>query len=314
MAWAVVAGLSVVSAQDQLPLTGGFAYRVQRLPPVEPAAYYVARHEPVVRPATVPDTVVIDPALPPTEIELLPLGDPCGGCGNSGCTGCDGGCGPSDCGGCGCDDDCCSCVPEERCLMWYGSLSGAWCSRETVHEVGDANTFIVFDGGFAANAAVGREFDIFRVEAEFSYMNQNVRTAGAGIPNVGNSVSGAEGNVGLRAYMFNIYHDVQLDGWRLKPYVGAGLGFYQSEINALQPEFFAGLGLPTAGVNATSNLPFAWQVRAGTSYELTDRTDVFLGYRYFHGEELTFAAEPFGVFHPNGAVTHSLELGFRVRF
>ena len=50
-----------------------------------------------------------------------------------------------------------------------------------------------------------------------------------------------------------------------------------------------------------------------------ERTEFFAGYRYFHGETLTFAAAPFATaadptFNPNGAVVHAAELGIRIRF
>jgi len=120
--------------------------------------------------------------------------------------------------------------------------------------------------------------------------------------------------VSLRKYMFNLYYDFNVKDSKIKPYIGAGVGFYQSEINSLFPEFFAGnLGLPTSGVNTTSNFPFAYQLKAGVNYEMTQRTELYVGYCFFHGESLDFAAPPFGPFHPDGAATHSVELGLRFK-
>lgn len=202
------------------------------------------------------------------------------------------------------------------CDRWYVQLSGGTANREQVHEVGDPTTFIDFDTGFAANAALGYRFDMFRFDVEYSFMNSGCSFAGAG-----GFASPATGNINLKALMFNVYHDFEIGDWLWKPYVGGGLGVYQSEINSLYPEFFAGGpgAFPTTPINTTSNTPFAYQFRAGLSRPIGERTEFFAGYRYFHGETLTFAAAPFAspadpTFNPNGAVVHAAELGLRIRF
>jgi opacity protein-like surface antigen len=199
---------------------------------------------------------------------------------------------------------------------WYISISGGMQQRERVHEVSDARTFIEFEQGFVTNAALGYRFDTFRVEAEYSFLNNECERAGA----VGIS-SPTVGNVNLRATMFNIYHDVKLDNWFIQPYVGGGIGIYQSEINGLFPEFFQLVGPPfsTTPINATSNFPFAYQFRAGFTVPMSDRADFYCGYRYFHGEKLTFSSAPFAsglapFFNPNAAVNHAVEFGIRVYF
>lgn len=206
---------------------------------------------------------------------------------------------------------CNTCAPKR----WYISISGGWQHRETVHEANDPLTFIVFDDGFAANGALGYHFDMFRVEAEYSFMNNDVETAGA----AGLS-SPAAGNVNIRALMFNVYHDVDIDFFSWKPYVGAGIGLYQSEINSLYPDFFDVAGPPLAGtaVNTTSDTPFAYQFRVGATRPLSNQAEFYAGYRYFRGEELEFAALPFSnfapTFHPQGTKNHSIEFGLRIRF
>jgi opacity protein-like surface antigen len=210
------------------------------------------------------------------------------------------------------------CEPAcEACATspWYVSISGGWQHRETVHEANDPLTFIVFRNGFAANAALGYRFDPFRIEAEYSFMNNDVDIAGAG-----GLSSPAAGNVNLRAFMFNLYHDVQVDLFGWQPFLGAGIGIYQSEINSLYPDFFTVAGPPLAGtaVNTTSDMPLAYQFRIGVLRPIGDKTEFFTGYRYFRGEELEFAAPPFSTFaptfHPDGAQVHSIEFGLRVNF
>jgi opacity protein-like surface antigen len=210
-----------------------------------------------------------------------------------------------------------SSAPGRSCDRWYLGLSGGWQERETVHEVGDPLIFIEFDSGFAVNAQLGYRFDVFRIEAEMTFMNNGAARAGAAGFDTPTS-----GNVNLRAYMVNIYHDFQLFDWLWEPYVGAGIGIYQSELNGLYPDFFDSvpggsfIGQP---INATSNMPLAYQFRAGVSRPIGRRTELYSGYRYFRGENLTFASAPFAAanahtFEPDGAEIHNLEVGLRVRF
>lgn len=258
--------------------------------PGEPAYFRL----PAVQPAAYSSVVADEPAAPAAD------GAGCG----------------EESGDCGCDSCDYGCAGPRGCDRWYVSIMGGWQQRERVHESADARTFIEFDGGFAINAALGYRFDVFRIEAEYSFMNNECETAGA----AGLS-SPTVGNVNLKAFMFNVYHDIEIDGWCWKPYLGAGIGIYQSDLNGLFPDFFQTVGgsFATTPINATSNMPFAYQFRAGASRPLGERTDFFCGYRYFHGEELTFSSAPFAsgaapVFNPNGAWTHGVEFGLRIKF
>jgi opacity protein-like surface antigen len=205
---------------------------------------------------------------------------------------------------------------------WYISVSGGWSHRDRVHEMDDGRTFIEFQEGFAANAALGYRFDILRLELEYSFMNQGVDRAGAGTPG-GALASNAAGNVNLKALMLNAYTDFQLFDWPWLPYFGAGLGIYQSSLNGLYPTFFGNPALPAnfpiTAVNATSDVAMAWQFRAGLTRRIGSRTEFFTGYRYFRGDTLTFASGPFAspvapTFQPNGATVNGIEVGLRVRF
>ncbi|MDX1929751.1 MAG: outer membrane beta-barrel protein [Pirellulaceae bacterium] len=202
-----------------------------------------------------------------------------------------------------------------KCDPWYVALSGGTATRDIVHEIADSRTFIEFRTGFAANVALGYRFERLRLEAEYSFMNNECAEAGAG-----GLSSPTTGNVNLRALMFNAYRDFQFSDWCWKPYLGGGLGVYQSEINSLNPDFFNTIGAPFAGVpvNATSDTPFAYQFRVGASRPLGERAEFFTGYRFFHGETLTFASAPFAsfgpTFSPDAAQMHNAEFGLRVRF
>lgn len=264
-------------------------YPGQTLPYEQSAAPSYFRVQPAAH-----SSVVGDDAAAPAVVD-----------GGAGC-GCDTGCGTCDTG----------CAPPRGCDRWYIAIMGGYQDREMVHEVGDPSTFIGFEGGFSMNAALGYRFDSFRIEAEYSFMNNECATAGSG-----GLSSDTIGNINLRALMFNIYHDFEIPGWCWKPYLGAGIGIYQSEINGLFPEFFQTVGgsFATTPLNCTSDMPFAYQFRAGASRPIGERAELFCGYRYFHGEELEFSDAPFAsgaapAFNPDGAWTHGVEFGLRVKF
>lgn len=239
---------------------------------------------------------------PACSAPCAPSCDRCGECGE---------CGEADCDvGCDGDDVCCDPRP------FYLALSGGWASREIVREVGDPATFLTFHDGFHINFALGRKYDWGRIEAEVSRFNNRVRLSGYGDPVLGDFVGPSPGNLNLTAYMFNAYRDFDIDGWRVDPYIGGGIGVCQSEINGLLPSYFQGppLNLDNQAVNCTSDYQFAWQLRGGFNYDWSERTTLYFGYRYFRVEELTFSAFPFGTFNPNGGREHALEWGLRVAF
>jgi hypothetical protein len=270
---------------DSLPYTQA-APSYFRLPAVTPAAYTTEGSQ---------TGSLGDPAAP----AAIDAGGACDTGGDCGCNSCDYGC-----------------AQPRGCDRWYVAIMGGYQDREMVHEVGDPSTFIGFDGGFSMNAALGYRFDSFRIEAEYSFMNNECSTAGSG-----GLSSATVGNINIKAFMFNIYHDIDIEGWCWKPYVGAGIGIYQSEINGLFPDFFQTVGgaFATTPLNCTSDMPFAYQFRAGASRPLGERTEFFAGYRYFHGNELEFSSAPFAgpgapTFNPDGAWTHGVEFGLRIRF
>jgi len=208
--------------------------------------------------------------------------------------------------------------PSKSKQGWYIALSGSFQNREQATEANpesEGNTFFVFDPGLNVNGAVGYRFDNFRVDAEFSFFNNGVASASAnGLRQLGFAPAAAQGSVNLYAYMFNVYYDIPIDNSQWKPYLGFGLGFYQSQINGATASFFniPELGVDIPAVNATSsNLPFAYQIRAGVGYGVTENLDLYLGYRYFHGEQLEFTSPGLGTFNPNGASVHNVELGIR---
>lgn len=214
-------------------------------------------------------------------------------------------------------------VPE-RNNGWYLGVSGAVTNRQKVTEANDSRTTLTFNTGLNLNAFIGYRIRDFKIEGETSYFNNPIdeATAFTGVVVGGGP---ARGNVSLFTYMLNVFYDIPLK-YKLKPYVGGGIGFYQSRLDGLRPGFFKdgpSVGAPppditqgdieAGGLNGTSDLPFAYQLRAGVNYLVSEKTDVYLGYHYFHGNELEFnVALPIATTFPDGASIHAIEIGFRV--
>jgi opacity protein-like surface antigen len=188
---------------------------------------------------------------------------------------------------------------------FYVGGSGAVAWRELAGE--DAFTFVNFKTGYNFSAMVGYRFSNFRTEFEASFFDnaaEIVSSAATGaLPGIGD-ISG-------RAFMFNLYYDFPIQGTRLKPYIGAGLGFLSTKLNGITNAVAESFGLAADG---RSNEVFAYQFRGGLSYGFSDSVDVFLGYRYLNGSTLTFTNTDFGTLKPNGVKLHNLELGVRVLF
>lgn len=194
---------------------------------------------------------------------------------------------------------------------FYIGVGGGTQSRERSAE---ETTAIDFERGYGLNGVIGYRINNFRLEGEVSYFN-NGNEAFVFLPDTSEP---ATGQIALRAFMFNVYYDIPIRRSRFKPYIGAGLGTYKSDIQGFSsPTLISATNFPPNGVvlDVTSRETFAYQLRAGVGYLFNPRTEAFLGYRYFHGNRLEFqTGNPFGVLRPSGAHTHTIEAGFRYSF
>lgn len=156
-----------------------------------------------------------------------------------------------------------------------------------------------FDTGWTASAAFGRRFSNgLRGEVELAYQSNDVDThnnvQAAGIPldneDVGVLISGApqqgatvgqvvadgQGSVDTTFLMANIYYDFTQYG-AFTPYVGAGVGVG-----------FVNVDYSPSGVGIVDDddTVLAYQLMAGASYDLSERTAVFAQYRYRATEDV----------------------------
>lgn len=150
-----------------------------------------------------------------------------------------------------------------------------------------------FDTGYTLSAALGRRFDNgLRGEIELAYQSNDVDThnnvQAAGIPldnqdvgvlisgapqqgaTVGEIVANGRGSVETTFLMANVYYDFNQYG-ALTPYVGAGVGAGFVNVE------YAPSGV---GIVDDDDIVLAYQLVAGASYEINDRTALFAQYRY----------------------------------
>jgi opacity protein-like surface antigen len=183
----------------------------------------------------------------------------------------------------------------------YIGASGALQWRGTATDVAAATTF---KRGFAINGMLGYRVDKhIRVEGEYSHLNNGNETATAGMLH-----ENASGNISLNAYMVSAYYDFNVGHSRIRPYLGGGIGTYQSQINSLTTPTLLKSNIV---VIATSPNLFAYQWRAGIGYAVSPRTEVYLGYRQFKGGHLRFDVAGLGTLRPNGPHTDHIEVGIR---
>ncbi len=130
-----------------------------------------------------------------------------------------------------------------------------------------------FDTGLTFGAALGYDFNRFRVEGEISYQNNDIDKIGAqGV------FFDATGDATALSFLINGYFDLK-NSSAFTPYVSAGLGFAQVEFNNLN---ISGLGF--SGSNDEDTV-FAYQVGIGVGYAVTEKVTIDVKYRYFGTED-----------------------------
>ena len=131
---------------------------------------------------------------------------------------------------------------------------------------------IEFDTGLALGAALGYDFNRFRVEGEISYQTNDVDKIGAqGV------FFDATGDATALAFLINGYYDF-VNSSAFTPYISAGLGYAQVAFNDLN---ISGSGFPGS---SDDDSVFAYQIGIGIGYAVTEKVTIDVKYRYFGTE------------------------------
>jgi opacity protein-like surface antigen len=129
-----------------------------------------------------------------------------------------------------------------------------------------------FDTGLAFGAALGYDFNRFRVEGEISYQKNDIdKMSAQGV------ILDATGDAVALSFLINGYYDF-INSSAFTPYISAGLGFAQVEFNDLDIN-----SLGFSGSNDEDTV-FAYQIGIGVGYAVTEKVTIDIKYRYFGAE------------------------------
>jgi len=129
-----------------------------------------------------------------------------------------------------------------------------------------------FDTGLFFGAALGYDFNRFRVEGEIFYQTNDVDKIGAlGV------FFDATGDATALSFLISGYFDF-VNSSAFTPYVSAGLGCAQVEFNDLN---ISGSGFPGS---SDDDSVFAYQIGIGIGYAVTEKVTIDVKYRYFGTE------------------------------
>ncbi|MEW5727795.1 MAG: outer membrane beta-barrel protein [Pseudomonadota bacterium] len=137
------------------------------------------------------------------------------------------------------------------------------------------------DDGYATHLAFGHKYGRFRGEAELGW---KLTDASPG------------GDVAAASLMANGYWDIRT-GTRFVPYLGGGLGLAWVDVD---------------GALDDDDMVLAWQLMAGVSYTMTERMDVYGGYRFFDVADADLEVGPARL-ELEDLRSHIIEVGVRYR-
>ena len=152
-------------------------------------------------------------------------------------------------------------------MYFSGNLGASILSDSDIEQPGFIPITTTFDPGFTIGAAMGYDFGNIRAEGELAYRTNDIDE----FEFFGFSFPG-EGDVSSISFMANGYYDFRSANSALTPYLGAGLGFANVDLDA------SIVGLPLLDDSA---LVFAYQLMAGFAYDINPTTALTFGYRYF---------------------------------
>ena len=170
---------------------------------------------------------------------------------------------------------------------WYVELDGGPMIVEDIDfDLPGTPSAIQADhhNGYDFGGIVGYDFGLFRLEAEGSYRNADVRqlqVTAAGVPNgangalISNLTRAAGGDSSVLSFMVNALADFGPDDG-LQGFVGGGVGVARTKFDGVT------INRSGPGFLDDSDSGFAWQLLAGVRAPLTDTIDVGLKYRFFN--------------------------------
>lgn len=181
-------------------------------------------------------------------------------------------CGCSDCGDCGCDcdDACCGRYMYVSAIAGVSFMNGQSGGFNELgpHPNTRSDNDELFLAGFAVGVAIPREYGLLRLEFEARGRNEFHGVTDSFQPPVPTFFYDVAARDGWST-MINAWYDVPVRD-RVSVYGGGGVGVGGYELS-VNDTVVAGRG-DTADLN--------WQLGLGVIYEINDRVELDLGYRY----------------------------------
>jgi OmpA-OmpF porin, OOP family len=183
---------------------------------------------------------------------------------------------------------------------WYVGGAGGWSK---LAPMGSSDSGLNFTSeethGFAALGFLGYQFnDIFSAEGEAGYRHHDVSSltvindgglgAKLGTGSLNGKGANAGGTVTAMSFMLNGYANL-LPGWRVSPYIGAGVGAAHLQLNKLS--------VANTTIVDDSDTRLAGQGIAGVAARLSPRVTLAVDYRYFLTVDPSFKDESGAPFH-----------------
>jgi outer membrane autotransporter protein len=150
--------------------------------------------------------------------------------------------------------------------------------RDFSETVNNVDGELGIDDGESFAGAIGFKLTPqLRIEGELSYMTADL--TGVSITNLGDFDIG--GGVDSTFAMINLYYDFDFDWKRIRPFIGAGIGYAWHDGSITDVSGFA--------VDAEGDSSgYVWQVGAGARYPLSETLSLIGAYRYMDGADLEF--------------------------
>ena len=179
----------------------------------------------------------------------------------------------------------CDNVCSNFASCYIGAFGGVTSLNDLVTQSDVGTGAFLEDSGYLFGFTVGQiQGRNLRTEFELSYRDIDVNglTLNGSVPS---QFVGVNGDFGVFAGMLNGYWEfVDFGPQKIKPYLGAGLGFAIA-----RPELVQASG--TEAVIDNNESSFAWQWMAGFNYKASPTLDAFVEYRYFVADSFRLDTE-----------------------
>ena len=188
----------------------------------------------------------------------------------------------------------------------YIGVQGMWTDlKDFDFNVAPGTVESQFDSGAGFGITLGRSFDQFRGELEYSSRKNDIKSHSL---NGGATLPGSKGEAKSDAFMLNGYYDIDTNS-AFVPYLGAGIGMAKVKFDD-----FGVAAIPD--VLNDSESQFAYQFMAGGEYRFADTWGLFAEYRYFATSDVdvTTTAATGSVSNSIAYKTNNVLLGARFRF